>query len=747
MRKRKSYYFTLLSHFLVGSLIPIIAILAMNLQSLGVIKEQTVLSNQNTLQQVVRLLDSEIEEMSHSCMEIATLSDVKRYLATSESDPSTAGFLRYSIRMQLTEYKNENLKDIILYYPREKYVISGINGSTNVEDYYKIYYGQYEDIREDFFANLEQASGTPTMRVMNPWGQQRYLCITMQSKGKSQDSFVISFVLDANYLSSLLGDSYAGNGGLLLFNRDKVLLLSGSKERVNYSLEGYNDSSAPYDTSFDGEDYTMQVYHSEAINCYYAFATPSAYFWDQHRQMQTFSIVSIALCVIVSMVMALFTSKRTYKPVRELVDTLRNQKDNTDYEKLRTNEFAFVKDYFRSETQENRKLNREVSANKRDRLILQILEGKFQEGNGNAAAMEKMGGTLRSDRFASGLIQVEQHSDWKHGELSFVLHNVFEEIFNRTDLGYLLYVSEYRYAFLINLAVGADAEHVSAMLQEGKTFLHTQLGLEMTIGCSKIEEGLQEIESTYEQAKCALRYRYIFGKNTVISYYDLEGRHFAYRNTAQGNLYARFDHYINQTGADDCAAQFVSRVFEEYNINREMSMETMECFKFDVVNSIIHIGLEYTLSLEGRQQMIQTLLDKQTLAEFEEYLAQVLENLRRERLEQQESAGICADSRACIEKHYSDPQMSLSYLSESMGMSASYLSRLYKQKYGVSVLQDITRIRLVNAKRLLQDTDLNVTEIAEKTGFSNSNVFIKVFKKWEGLTPGQYKELYRSTVQ
>lgn len=747
MRKRKSYYFTILSHFLVGSLIPIVAILAMNLQSLGVIKEQTVLSNQNTLQQVVRQLDAEIEEMNRSCMEIATLSDVKRYPATSKSDPGAASFLCYSIRMQLAEYKNEKLEDIILYYPEEGYVISGINASTNVEDYYRIYYGQ-EDMREDLFSNLEQVPGYLSLRVINPWGEHSYLCITTQGKAKGQDSYVVSIILEANYLSSLLGDSHAEQGGsLLLFDQDKELLLAENKERVNYSLADYNGSSAPYDTSFDGEDYTMQVYHSEEINCYYAFATPSAYFWDQHRQMQAFSIVSIVLCVIMSTVMAWFTSRRTYKPMREFVHTLRSQKDMGEYKDLRTNEFEFMKDYFHNETQENRKLSKEISANKRDRLVLQLLEGKFQGENGNAAAMEKVGGVLRSDRFASGLIQVEQHSDWKHNELSFVLHNVFEEIFNRTDLGYLLYVSEYRYAFLINLAVGADAEHVSAMLHEGRTFLHTQLGLEMTIGCSKIEEGLQEINSTYEQAKCALRYRYIFGKNTVISYYDLEGRHFAYRNTTQGNLYARFDYYINQTGGGTDTAQFVSRVFEEYSINREMSLETMECFKFDVVNSIIHIGLEYTLSQEGRQQMIQTLLDKQTLGEFEQYLAQVLENLRRERQEQQESAGICTNSRAYIEKNYSDPQMSLSYLSENMGMSASYLSRLYKQKYGVSVLQDITRIRLVNAKRLLQETDLNVTEIAEKTGFSNSNVFIKVFKKWEGLTPGQYKELYRSTIQ
>lgn len=748
MRKRKSYYFTILVHFLVGSLIPIIAILVMNMQSLEVIKKQTVLSNQNTLQQVVRLLDSEVEEMTDSCMEIASLADVKRYPAAIETSPGTVGYQRYRLKLQLGNYNNKKLKDVLLYYPDDRYVISGVNSAMELSDYFNIYYEAEGTLREDFFANLEQAPGYVSLRVLNAWGRNRYLCITMQTRASGQKKVVVSLLLDANYLSSLFRNrSEEQDGSLLLFNQDKQLLLSDNRKPVGYTLEGYNGSSAPYDTTFGDEDYTMQVYHSEAINCYFAFATPSEYFWDQHSQMQNFSILCVVLCAVVSLLLAWIASRRTYRPVREFVDTLRSQNAAVGSEKLKTNEFEFMKDYFHNETRENRKLSKENSANKRDRLLLQVLEGKIQEENGNADALERVGATLLSDQFVSGLIQVEASGDWKHNEISFALHNVFEEIFNREDLGYLLYVAEYRYAFLINLAAGADAQHVCAMLQEGKTFLQSHFGLEMTVGCSKVEEGLQEIESTYEQAKSALRYRYIFGKNALISYYDLQERQFTYRNTTQGNLYARLEQHINRTEDAADAARFVFQIFEECNINRAMSMETMECFKFDVVNSIIHIGLEYGLSQEGRQDKVQELLGKETLGDFAQCLAQVLEQLRQERLEQQESAGICANSRAYIEKNYWDPQMSMSHLSESMGVSASYLSRMYKQKYGTSVLQDITRIRLVNAKRLLQETELSIAEISKETGFSNSNVFIKVFKKWEGMTPGQYKELYRSTVQ
>ena len=76
-----------------------------------------------------------------------------------------------------------------------------------------------------------------------------------------------------------------------------------------------------------------------------------------------------------------------------------------------------------------------------------------------------------------------------------------------------------------------------------------------------------------------------------------------------------------------------------------------------------------------------------------------------------------------------------------MGMSASHLSKLYKEKYGVSISHEITRVRVKNAKLLLQNTDMNIHEVATQSGFSDSGALIRIFKKWEGITPGRYREL------
>ena len=59
---------------------------------------------------------------------------------------------------------------------------------------------------------------------------------------------------------------------------------------------------------------------------------------------------------------------------------------------------------------------------------------------------------------------------------------------------------------------------------------------------------------------------------------------------------------------------------------------------------------------------------------------------------------------------------------------------------GEKVLDYINRIRLQEAKQLLQKCEINIEEVARKTGFNNSIALIRVFKKYEGITPGKYKD-------
>jgi LacI family transcriptional regulator len=74
--------------------------------------------------------------------------------------------------------------------------------------------------------------------------------------------------------------------------------------------------------------------------------------------------------------------------------------------------------------------------------------------------------------------------------------------------------------------------------------------------------------------------------------------------------------------------------------------------------------------------------------------------------------------------------------------SPSTLERRIKALFGRSLKSEITRVRLESAKLLLQETNLKISQIASRTGFSESKYFCEVFRNVEGITPTMYRKRF-----
>lgn len=95
-----------------------------------------------------------------------------------------------------------------------------------------------------------------------------------------------------------------------------------------------------------------------------------------------------------------------------------------------------------------------------------------------------------------------------------------------------------------------------------------------------------------------------------------------------------------------------------------------------------------------------------------------------------------------IENNYHDPDFGLAQAAESLQLSGSYLSRLFKEKMNKNFIDYLMELRLERAKDLLQNTNLKIEKVANKVGFVNHNYFGQVFKRLTGLTPRQYRQQY-----
>ena len=93
-----------------------------------------------------------------------------------------------------------------------------------------------------------------------------------------------------------------------------------------------------------------------------------------------------------------------------------------------------------------------------------------------------------------------------------------------------------------------------------------------------------------------------------------------------------------------------------------------------------------------------------------------------------------------IEQRYSDPSVYIESIASEFGVSTSYLRREFSKAYGISPVVFLRKVRVNNAKNMLEAGYLSVEEIAEHCGFSSASYFIQVFHKTVGETPSGYRK-------
>ncbi len=92
-----------------------------------------------------------------------------------------------------------------------------------------------------------------------------------------------------------------------------------------------------------------------------------------------------------------------------------------------------------------------------------------------------------------------------------------------------------------------------------------------------------------------------------------------------------------------------------------------------------------------------------------------------------------------IERNYNE-NLSLSYLAERFHTDPSYLSRIFSQKFDCTITAYITSVRMERAKELMADKDKKMETISFLLGYEDYNYISRVFKKYTGSSPSEYRK-------
>ena len=133
--------------------------------------------------------------------------------------------------------------------------------------------------------------------------------------------------------------------------------------------------------------------------------------------------------------------------------------------------------------------------------------------------------------------------------------------------------------------------------------------------------------------------------------------------------------------------------------------------------------------------------DFRKVTDLQAYIEYKIEEICRMKNEKEKMiySDVTINAMAYINQNYGDASITAAEVAEHVGVTSSWLSTKFKTETGIRVNDFINNVRIENAKKMFQDKEYMVYEVSEKTGFTSSQYFSKIFKEYTGLTPNQYR--------
>jgi len=273
--------------------------------------------------------------------------------------------------------------------------------------------------------------------------------------------------------------------------------------------------------------------------------------------------------------------------------------------------------------------------------------------------------------------------------------------------------------------------------------LQERFGVRATVGIGGVRDRAAEIPASYREALFAVKERLLLGTGKAIDYASIRAKGDKPNFGADTKLLAKLLKEKKWDKAKEQIEQSFRRAASSKQIRNHV--HASELF-FELYFAIKQFAQEEAASPESAAEgaaagIADVAAGFGHLDQMVDWLYQYLEESCRHLIEGQDATGkeIVYRVQAYI-KDFCSAELTLNMVSEKYHINPIYFSRIFKAYTGESFNGYTTRIRMEEAKRLLETTSLRQQEISEIVGYEDPKYFSKVFKKFFGISPSQYTE-------
>jgi Response regulator containing CheY-like receiver domain and AraC-type DNA-binding domain len=617
--------------------------------------------------------------------------------------------------------KNQKFNSDEVFIPRRaQYVING---------------NKYDiDLITIIFTDANKISGKESAMVLNINQQTLQKMI---NKGTASD-FSNSFIIN--------------NKGIIISHGDRNKLTQdiGSESYIKKILNNKKDKGSFTDT-VEGRKYQISYIKSNRLGWFFINRSEYSQLFESMTTFQKFIFIITTIFIFIGILIAGYSTSKIYTPLRKLIKEI-SASDPDTHDSKELNEYEYLKGSFNKLSVDVSQLKLHVRRNsdvKRKELLRHILQDGVTNLEKYKADMEQAGIDFSKKYFKVIVLQFDSCHELKDKysleDLSlfrFAISNIANEL-----LSSICKVESYEdeaehVAIILNSENSIDIDNISSVLSDIQEHIERIFWFSVTIGVGTSAEGVKNIKESYSNAISTIKYRLVYGRNTVIDYSILlktQDKEYEYPDMMEKHVLDALK--LGNTVKLNMAFNNFFDNIKQFSYGTILLSLTQLSLKLVSTGEIMAGSAKEGLKLEY-EFIHQQLITLETLEDIKNWLLEICQTI----IEIKSSKADYKKDETVqkiinhIENNYFKSNLSVDEIANIVNFSPNYVRIIFKNNVNKSISDYITEQRFDKAKELLLGTRYTVKKISEQVGFSDSGYFNTAFKRYFGITPEEFRK-------
>lgn len=744
MRKKGTVYRKMIVSFLGVVLVPLCLSVIFFFFSQRVFENQMISANENFIRTIRSALDRELQYYRNTMYQLSmneTIKNASKLDFTDGETQMTLSKLMTSIGETRTSVGllGDDCIDVFVYFPENDRVFSAkAGGSMQYEHYMTEYF--FTD-RSDAAAMKEHLSSYSRFEMESVektrLGKKMLLMTCGGAHNGSKSTATIGIWLDIDGLISRTASFEWSDGyNWMILDSDYSVVIDPSDsyhagETVSIEELAHNG------------DYLIYSDSSSSFDWIYALMVPKEILQSSVGEVRTFFMICLILSVIIASVLILKVTAINYKPLNNL---LRDLQPKSEQDGVYENEYYLLKKRINELIDARDSAETFVSAAAKPMLqwgLTNLLLRPYEQRE------DKDGKRLEeyARMFSGGenlVLRIKEQDDagkdtvktLPDGLKKFVVENVFLERIGEICHCEMTEIENHQILVLHAADIRSHAERIREAVFELQEIISENFGFRALVSGGSSCYGPEGLHKSYLEACEAEEFIPILEQDYIVYEEIMDVTCRGYRYSLQE------EERISAAVRSDNALLAIALIHKA--VDDSWSDQTSPRIRRLFLNDL-YCTLLKTADEKGcidKVQDFSVLLAGRTVEEIKAAFSQIVDTICVERNTKPNNSAdkiLCEKVLEYVREHYSDSSLNVSQTAFYFHISPANLSTIYKNEMGKSLLTSINEVRIENALAFLKQ-GYTVAETAALVGVPESSSFIRLFKKYVGMTPGKIKE-------